>query len=419
MGKKKRVAEKSVNPQHVAKANEEQASESGLLKSGIESVALPTLATTAAFLLGADEETGRRSFAIRLVLSMFLDSVYGIAINGIIRIPARAVARRLPGAFVPAGQSECKQQEETCDDTTLVWPLPGTELPPEWIEAATKRRREEKGEPIFFLNHVRGSTRLRQAMCRISSAAGTLLMLIVMTRWVDHCDLVDIGLQVSVIDLTWGFLVGSFVIIILFCTEVALGWIRVVRYGEVVVPGELLLINLLWDVFFHVGVSINEELSMRGWILVHTAGCIAAMGTSASTAMILSASLQAGLFAFAHHGSPGASRVGLMNLVVGGSAAALNVFLSGGLSFSLGWHFGWNIFMGHLLGLSTSGIPMSAKLISIVPHPDKAHLHGGRFGPEQSPLAPAAYVLGCAALVFIYGLDGVDVWRERLVTINS
>ena len=71
--------------------------------------------------------------------------------------------------------------------------------------------------------------------------------------------------------------------------------------------------------------------------------------------------------------------------------------------------------MGHLLGLSTSGIPMSAKLVSVVPHPAKAALHGGRFGPEQSPLAPAAYGLGIAMLVAFYGTDGVADWESRLV----
>ena len=70
--------------------------------------------------------------------------------------------------------------------------------------------------------------------------------------------------------------------------------------------------------------------------------------------------------------------------------------------------------MGHFLGLSTSGIPMSAKLISIVPDPTKAKLHGGKFGPEQSPLAAMAYLLGCTALALIYGGDGLAIWRDKL-----
>ena len=108
------------------------------------------------------------------------------------------------------------------------------------------------------------------------------------------------------------------------------------------------------------------------------------------------------------------TRHGTRACIAGGACGALNVFLTGGLSFAIGWHFGWNLTMGHLLGLSTSGIPMSAKLVSVVPHPSKAALHGGRFGPEQSPLAPLTYLLGCGLLVALYGGTGLEVWRERL-----
>ena len=81
-----------------------------------------------------------------------------------------------------------------------------------------------------------------------------------------------------------------------------------------------------------------------------------------------------------------------------------DVVVSGGLAFACGWHFTWNLMMGHLLGLSTSGIPMSATLVSILPHPSKADLHGGTFGPEKSVLAPGVYMFGCALLLLFYGL---------------
>ena len=93
--------------------------------------------------------------------------------------------------------------------------------------------------------------------------------------------------------------------------------------------------------------------------------------------------------------------------------------MTGGLAFAMGWHFGWNITMGHLLGLSTSGIPMSSKLVSVVPHPKKAALHGGRFGPEQSPLAVPAYLLGVLLLFILYPAEEGDegAW-ERLLKVE-
>merc|ERR1712238_413347 len=72
--------------------------------------------------------------------------------------------------------------------------------------------------------------------------------------------------------------------------------------------------------------------------------------------------------------------------------------------FTLGWHFGWNITMGNILGLSTSGIPISATFVSVAPVPGKEHLHGGVFGPEGGVVAPAAYGLGVLLLYLIYGV---------------
>merc|ERR1740121_871035 len=95
----------------------------------------------------------------------------------------------------------------------------------------------------------------------------------------------------------------------------------------------------------------------------------------------------------------------MLNIFIGGAAGGLNVFFTRGcLGFALGWHFGWNISMGNVFGLSISGIPISATFISVAPHPGKEALHGGVFGPEGGVVAPAAYLLGVVLLVCIYGV---------------
>ena len=359
------------------------------------------------------EAEGRCHFVLRFMLFGVMEGVLRAPCLRVLMPASRALARRLPGAVVPSEEALAEKEEEQQHDPSLTWPVA---MALERIPAAWRAIAAKAGKQPYFLNHVRGCVRIRQAASRLASALATVMQVAVMSWLIDHRLLSEMGAQLSAIDLALGTAVGAGIVVVLFSAEVAVGWLCVVcRSGEVVVAGESLWLNLLWDALFHVGVAINEELSLRGWVLVNTAhACVAHFGASPVTAMSLAVSLQASLFALYHVGSPGATRVGLFNLVVGGICAALNVFLTGGLSFALGWHFGWNITMGHVLGLSTSGIPMSAKLVSVIPHPQKAHLHGGRFGPEQSPLAVPTYLLGVVMLLMLYGTDGLDVWRARL-----
>merc|ERR1719213_1019303 len=105
-------------------------------------------------------------------------------------------------------------------------------------------------------------------------------------------------------------------------------------------------------------------------------------------------------FVLMHLPPPGGTRpLSMLNIFIGGMAGGLNVLLTGGrLGFSLGWHFGWNISMGNVFGLSTSGIPISATFVAVAPHPKKQAYHGGVFGPEGGVVAPAAYGLGVLLL---------------------
>jgi len=45
----------------------------------------------------------------------------------------------------------------------------------------------------------------------------------------------------------------------------------------------------------------------------------------------------------------------------------------------------------------------------------QAAQHGGTFGPEQSPVAFAAYVLGVLVLLAVYGLDR---WHQGLAVAD-
>lgn len=347
-------------------ANSEPAEELGL------GTTLPLMAALCGLAWGVGEfevmhsaAEGRCNFLVRLLFYILLDGVFARSAANLFVMAARVLARALPGAIVPDSAAACAAEESMQHDPSLAWPLPGTELPPQWVKtvAATNPKRKQP----FFLNHVRGSLRLRQAALRLGAAVGTILQVGTMSVLLDQRSLRAIGLPTPLElfagrDLYLGLLTGATCVLFLFVAEVALGWVKIVGYCETVTPGEWLSLNLLWDTLFHIGVAINEEVSMRGWMLLNVAhALIAHVGVSAESGCGLSVAMQSALFALAHLNSPGATFIGLVNLMIGGVAGALNVFLSGGLGFALGWHFGWNILMGHLLGLSTSGIPMSSK----------------------------------------------------------
>lgn len=138
-----------------------------------------------------------------------------------------------------------------------------------------------KIEQPYYLNHVRGSTRIRQASLRIAAAMGTLLasflMIYIFEDWRDEDDdngdneleLVNLlyagHLGIIIFEVVCGFIIGSSIVIFIFLIELKMGWIKIISYWETAVPSESFLINIIWDILFHIGVSINEEIMLRGW----------------------------------------------------------------------------------------------------------------------------------------------------------
>jgi len=418
-------------------------------------------------------------------LYMFLDSAYATFFYLILLPGVRLIAFRLPGSVVPLhDEGLLQKQEEESIDISLVWPSPSAiaKLPQDWIVVESKddtsmlsndisgkdgasltiithasnnkKKRSAKNKQkqqifkqqhhtenrsstsaqSYYLNNVRGSTRIRQACLRIAAAAGTLVSSYILCSLTSSLvSLDDIGLHVPslqrvIFDLVCGCLIGSFIVIFIFLIELQLEWIKIIGYCETVVPNEKFTINIIWDILFHIGVSINEEVMLRGWMF--SLGCrgllLSALpwfqdnpSNAAIFAIILSTTLQSTLFAIMHYSSPGCTYQSLLNLFFGGIAASLNVMVAGGTVWlGGGWHFGWNIWMGHLLGRSTSGIPMSCALIAIVPKPDTSYVkyHGGTNGPEQGMLAPIAYIMGMILVTWIYGSQELGAWKARLVT---
>jgi len=438
--------------------------------------------------------TGPETYFGHFTIYMFLDATYGHLFHLLLLIPARSIAARLPGSKVAPLNDENKlvEQEAQSNDPSVIWPSPAivAKLPQGWVvnvkesdsteahlsvvcdngnsskppySRKTKKKSlrsniknkapstvvssqlptvqpnksnlSDQCKQPYYLNHVRGSTRVRQASQRAAAAMGTVVSSYLLCSFSSLVTLEDIGLGVGsaqrvLSDLAIGFVIGSFIVVFIFVAELRMGWIRIIGFRATVVSAESFAINLSWDVLFHVGVSINEEVMLRGWmfimgchgILLHGIKWFENPSSAANFAIAASIVLQSTLFSLLHLYSPGCTAVSLLNLFLGGIAASLNVMVTGGsLWLRIGWHFGWNIFMGHILGRSTSGIPMSCALVSVIPRPVSStkisyeNFHGGTFGPEQGVLAPLAYLLGMVLVVLAYGWEELRAWKEHLV----
>lgn len=360
-------------------------------------------------------------FSLRLVLGFFgLQLLFTSVAAKLLARPGTWLATRLfPTREQPAPQQSCrgsakraasnaaakptgsKRIAEGCtNDQSIPWPRNITSLPTEWP------RPKAKGQP-YFLNHQRGATRVQETAQRIAAAIGSTAA-IAMLNVIEGRSFGSLGLHTSagfIVDLALGGATGFALVALMFVIEWKAGWLALVGTFETFAPGESFSSCFLVDVVFHAAVSVNEEIPLRGWLLLNAAEACAQQWLYSPKASLAIATVgESCIFALMHIGSPCASRTALLNLVVGGVAAALNLLISGSLAFPLGWHFAWNISMGNVFGLSTSGIPISATVLSVVPHPSKARWHGGTFGPEQSVLAIPAYVLGVLVLFACYGL---------------
>ncbi|KAL7550287.1 hypothetical protein ACHAWF_013530 [Thalassiosira exigua] len=435
---------------------------------------LPLILTCVAFYLLAGDSV---PYFRLWFLYMFLDTAYGHLFHLLLLVPARKIAIHLPGSKVPLDdEGKLSEQEEQSNDPTIVWPSAATvaALPQDWIvpgvsaketnliavrddvdanakssQSSNKKKRSLKNrkpapsapKPTkshrqkatetrqpYCLNHVRGSTRIRQASQRIGAALGTMFSTYLLCSF-SPLSFEDVGLEIPsakrvLFDIVSGLAIGSSIVIFIFLLELRLKWIRITGYFETAVPSEVFAVNFAWDVLFHIGVSINEEVMLRGWMFI--LGCHGLLhrladwfedrSTGAAFAIVASIILQSSLFALLHLHSPGSTRISMINLFIGGIAASVNVMVAGGtLWLGIGWHFGWNIFMGHILGRSTSGIPMSCAVVCVLPRPGYEKYHGGTFGPEQGLLAPLAYILGVAMAIWLYGGEELQTWIDRLV----
>jgi hypothetical protein len=211
-----------------------------------------------------DPVEGRMAFLPRAFYFMTLHSVAA----QLMALVMLQFARWLDGEVVDASTSWMPSAKEMgSNDASIQWPYPVEAVSPDLLLLAKKCNRKEQP---FFLNHQTGSRRRRDMFMRIGMMLGTVITISFCAVTVDRGHSAH-GINTDAAffsDTCTGVAVGVFIVGAMFAVELAAGWIRFHCLFEVFDHTReqwLFTRNIVQEVVFHLSVSINEEVPMRGW----------------------------------------------------------------------------------------------------------------------------------------------------------
>jgi membrane protease YdiL (CAAX protease family) len=187
--------------------------------------------------------------------------------------------------------------------------------------------------------------------------------------------------------LLWGFLPLSILLLIM-------RGLHVFYFGSIARPGANIFIwGLLWGLAFLM-VGFFEEFFFRGYPL-HTL----AEGIGFWPAAIIMALI----FARAHMGNGGETRIGVIATGFFALFAAATLRRTGDLWLAAGAHSGWDWSQSFLYGVPDSGLQTPGHLLN--PHISTtapAWLTGGTVGPEGSVLTLILWALMFCGFLWLY-----------------
>jgi hypothetical protein len=237
-----------------------------------------------------------------------------------------------------------------------------------------------------------------------STAVATLVPLVgvyVVGRVLDRRWFTDFGFHLDAdwwLDCTFGAALGAALMGGIFLLELAAGWVSVTGY-LVVETGQSFAAAFAGAVVLFVGVSVREELLLRGYLLTNLAeGGVGLPGLSPRGAVVLATVLSSGVFGLLHASNPNATALSTASIGVAGVFLALGYLLTGELAIPIGLHLTWNLFQGTVFGFPVSGLGFGVSVVGIE-QSGPTVATGGSFGPEAGLTGLTAMVLGSALTV--------------------
>jgi len=265
---------------------------------------------------------------------------------------------------------------------------------------------------------------LETALRALSAVAGAVAVAV--TAWVvaagvDRRWLADYGLAGGHEwwrEAAFGTALGTVLMTLVFLAEVALGWVVVTGLFSAD-GGPVLVLAVVYLVTF-VGVSVSEELLVRGMLLTNLAEGLAGLGPlSGRAGTAVAVVLSSLLFGALHAGNPNATPVSTTVISLAGVWLALGYVLTGELAIPLGAHLGWNYTQGVVYGYPVSGIRLPVSFVA-TEQSGPAVVTGGAFGPEAGLVGVTALLAGMAGTAWWVLQRGgrldvdPDVWTPDL-----
>lgn len=216
-------------------------------------------------------------------------------------------------------------------------------------------------------------------------------------RFLDRRPFTDFGFGLSRdwwIDFAFGLLLGAFLMLIIFLTEWAAGWITITGAFVTRTPEASFLPSILIPLATFLAVGFYEELLSRGYHLQNLAEGLNGRALGPRGAIALATLLSSAVFGILHAANPNASVSSTLNIAFAGVLLGTGYLLTKELAIPIALHITWNFFQGNVFGFPVSGTAFSSATFLSIEQGGPDLWTGGAFGPEAGLLGLAAMTLG-------------------------
>ena len=228
-----------------------------------------------------------------------------------------------------------------------------------------------------------------------------LLTLVIIGRFVDKRPFSDYGFRMGkqwLWDFVFGLFLGALLMIGIFSTEYALGWVQIA--GFLHSPGSISFIPAIFiALILFIGGAFLEEIMTRGYLLHNLAEGLNFKFWRPAIALILAWLISSSLFGLMHLGNPNATAVSTANLMLAGLFLGLGYILTNNLALPIGLHLAWNFFQGNVFGFPVSGTSFNSVTFIAIDQRGPELWTGGAFGPEAGIIG--LFAIGIGALLIL------------------